>query len=179
MRQQQLRLEMGKRMELAARSVGLGYAQVAAKIERQPPTVHRWWKGKQSPSDADLERYSEACGVSSEYLVYGYRRVAETRDDEVKRLVAGLIFHGWEPSVALHEVTEGAGGPAAAATEAETALLQESAHQMRELLWDHTAGQWDALTPGQRTAVLNLIVEIAKGNHHEESPERPLADGQE
>jgi len=164
MRQKQLRVEIGRRMELAARSVGMGFAAIAEKIGRRPPTVYRWWKGQQSPSDVDMGRYAEIVGVSVDYLLYGFRGTAATCEDEIRRLVAGLVFHGMDPTEALEAATEGAGGEAAAPTAEERAELQASAHSMREVLWEHSGGHWDELTPGQRSAVLNLIEEIARGN---------------
>jgi hypothetical protein len=126
-----------------------------------------------------LRAYARACHVSVHWLVAGDEEamgpVGTLQEWRIR--YADLVRQGVDPAEATDRISGPPAGEAEEMTDEEHRLLIGGAAAMREVLEDHSQGRWADLTEDQRSAVLEVIRSMARGNRPERAPPDDASPG--
>jgi len=155
------RIALGRRMEEAARELGLEPKDIALRMNQkeQAGGIYRWWRGDRAPSGLNLVEYADIVGKSVEWLVKG------NEDAVVQKEVLDTLHAIMDESATgqrLDRAFKRAWG-ADSLTKEEAKQLADFSANVPDLLTRLAGEAWEQLSEEDQRQVLVRMIKIVRG----------------
>lgn len=152
-----LKMQIGKRMEQAARQAGFtSGAEVAEALQIAQPTVSRWWRGERLPEREEMARYADLVGRDPVWFELG-QDLDEIVADKVLQIIS-MIQEGKAGSLAFDTATR---APEKLSTR-ERRQVDAGTPALRAHVNQVAGAHWAALPEEEQRQIVDRLAEQAR-----------------